>query len=91
MELREEADYRAGRMEKLLDFYGHPGYVAHKVHLFVAYDLEWDPLELEDQEEIRVQTFMLDEALEATHINYRCDPEAALALWLYAGKASRLC
>ncbi len=56
MELREETGYRAGRLEKLLDFYSHPGYIAHKVHLFVAYDLEWDPLELDDQEEIRVQT-----------------------------------
>jgi len=24
------------------------------VHLFVAYDLEWDPLEMEDGEEIRM-------------------------------------
>ena len=40
-ELREETSFRAGRFEKLLDFYSHPGYVAHKVHLLVAYDLEW--------------------------------------------------
>jgi 8-oxo-dGTP pyrophosphatase MutT (NUDIX family) len=42
-ELREETGFRAGKLEKLLDFYSHPGYVAHKVHLLVAYDLEWDP------------------------------------------------
>lgn len=83
-ELREETGYRAGRLEKLLDFYSHPGYIAHKVHLLVAYDLEWDPLDMEDGEEIRVHTFTLDEALAATQIDYRCDPEAALALWLYA-------
>ncbi len=84
-ELREELGYRAGRLEKLLDFYGHPGYMAHKVHVFVARDLEWDPLEMERGEEIQVQTMTLDEALAATQIDYRCDPEAALALWLYAG------
>ncbi len=84
IELREEIGYRAGRLEKLLDFYSHPGYIAHKVHLFVAHDLEWDPLDMEDGEEIRVHTFTLDEALAATKIDYRCDPEAALALWLYA-------
>ncbi len=84
-ELREEIGYRPGRLEKLLDFYSHPGYVAHKVHLVVAHDLEWDPLDMEDGEEIRLHTFTLDEALEATRIDYRCDPEAALALWLYAG------
>lgn len=50
----------------------------------VAYGLGWDPLEMEDGEEIQVHTFTLDEALAATKIVYRCDPEAALALWLYA-------
>jgi 8-oxo-dGTP pyrophosphatase MutT (NUDIX family) len=83
-ELREETGFRAGRFEELLDFYSHPGYIAHKVHLLVAYDLEWDPLEMEDGEEIRVHTFTLEEALGAIRVDYRCDPEAALALWLYA-------
>ena len=86
MELREETGYRAGRIEKLLDIYSHPGYVSHKVHLFVAHDLEWDPLSMENGEEIVVKTFTLDEALAATRCDYRCDPQAALALWLYAGK-----
>ena len=80
----EETGFHAGRFEKLLDLNSHPGYIAHKVHLLVAYDLEWDPLEMDDGEEIRVHTFTLDEALAATREDYRCDPEAALALWLYA-------
>ena len=84
-ELREETGFRADRLEKLLDFYIHPGYVAHKVHLLLASDLEWDPLEMEDGEEIRVHTFTLDEALAATKVDYRCDPEAALAFWVYTG------
>lgn len=86
IELREEIGYRPGRLEKLLDFYSHPGYIAHKVHLMVAYDLEWDPLDMEDGEEILVHTFTLDEALAVTKIDYRCDPEAALALWVYVGR-----
>ena len=40
---------------------------------------------MEDGEEIWVHTFTLDEALAATRVDYRCDPEASLALWLYAG------
>ncbi len=87
-ELREETGFRAGKLEKLQDFYSHPGDIAHKVHLLVAYDLEWDPLEMEDWEEIRVHTFTLDEALAATKVDYRCDPEAALALWIYADNKS---
>jgi hypothetical protein len=85
VELRKEIGYRPDKLEKLLDFYSHPGYTAHKVHLLVAYDLEWDPLEMEDGEEIRAHTFTSDEALAATKKDYRCDPEAVLALWLYAG------
>lgn len=85
--MREETGFRAGRFEKLLDLYSHPGYIAHKVHLLVAYDLEWDPLEMEDGEEIQVHTFTLDEALAATIEDYRCDPEAALALWVYTGRS----
>jgi 8-oxo-dGTP pyrophosphatase MutT (NUDIX family) len=85
-ELREETGYRAGHLEKLLSCYGHPGYVSHRVHLFVASELEWDPLDLEAGEEIRVRTLPLAEALAATRQDYRCDPEAALALWLYAGQ-----
>jgi 8-oxo-dGTP pyrophosphatase MutT (NUDIX family) len=85
IELREELGYRAGKLKKLINFYSHPGYTAHKVHLFVAEELEWDPLEMEEQEEVHVQTLKLEDALAATKIDYRCDPEAALALWLYAG------
>lgn len=50
-----------------------------------AFDLEWDPLDMEDGEEIRVRTFTMEEALVATRVDYRCDPEAALALWLCEG------
>ena len=85
-ELREETGYCPGRLEKLLDFYSHPGYIAHKVHLLVAHDLEWNPLDMEEQEEIRVKTFPLEEALAATKEDYRFDPEASLALWLYRNK-----
>jgi 8-oxo-dGTP pyrophosphatase MutT (NUDIX family) len=86
-ELRQEIGYRAGKLERLLDVHSHPGYVAHKVHLFVGYDLAWDPLEMEAQEEIRVRIYTLQEALAETLIDYRCDPEAALALWVFAHRS----
>ena len=56
------------------------------MHLLVAYGLEWGPLEMDNGEEIWVHTFTLEEALEATQVDYRCDPEAALVLCLYAGE-----
>jgi 8-oxo-dGTP pyrophosphatase MutT (NUDIX family) len=85
-ELRQEIGYRAGQLEKLIEFYSHPGYIFHRVHVFIASDLEWDPLELEPHEEIKVQTYTLKDALNATLEDNRFDPEAALALWLYAKK-----
>jgi ADP-ribose pyrophosphatase len=85
-ELRQETGYRAGTLEKLTDFYSHPGYISHHVHVFVASDLVWNPLEAELHEEIHVQSFTLQEALDATLIDHRYDPEAAFALWVYSQK-----
>ena len=39
---------------------------------------------MEDGEEVKVHTLTLNEALAETEVDYRFDPEAALALWLYA-------
>ena len=89
-ELRQEIGYKTGRLEKLTNFYSHPGYISHHAHVFIAYDLEWDPLEMEVHEEIKVRTYTVKEALEATMIENRCDPEASFALWLYAQKKYNL-
>jgi len=51
---------------------------------FAIYDVEWELLDMENGEEIRVHTLTLDEVLAATREDYRCDPEAGLALWVYA-------
>jgi ADP-ribose pyrophosphatase len=88
-ELRQETGYRAGSIEKILDFHSHPGYVSHHVHAFVASDLEWNPLPIEAHEAIRVRTYTLQEALTETFKDNRCDPEAALVLWLYAQKRGK--
>lgn len=89
-ELRQEIGYKAGKLERLTDFYSHPGYISHHVHILIAHDLEWNPLEIERNEQIQVHTYTLKEALEATMMENRCDPEASLALWLYAQKTYRL-
>jgi 8-oxo-dGTP pyrophosphatase MutT (NUDIX family) len=85
-ELREEAGYRARQFEPLLAINSHPGYVSHHVHLLIASGLEWDPLPGGVHEDIRVLTYRLEDALAETLVDYRCDPEAALALWIYAQK-----
>ena len=84
IELREETGFRAGKFESYLTSTAILAILRIRWHLLVAYELEWDPFEMEDREEIRVYTFTLDEALAATREDYRSDPEAALALWLFA-------
>lgn len=85
-ELRQETGYKAATIEALLQTSSHPGYLSHTVHLFVASGLEWDPLERERHEEIRVRAYPIKEALTETMIDHRFDPEAAFALWMYAQK-----
>jgi 8-oxo-dGTP pyrophosphatase MutT (NUDIX family) len=89
-ELRQETGYKAGKLKKLIEFYGDPGYMFHHIHAFIASGLEWNPLELEMHEEIRVQTYPLQEALDATVDDNRFDPEAAFVLWVYAKKREKL-
>ena len=85
-ELRQETGYRANSIEKFYSLSSHPGYVFHQIEVFVAKDLEWSPLKQERHEEIRVQTYTLQDALAATYLANRYEPESALVLWLYAHK-----
>ena len=56
-ELLEETGYRARRWRKLISFWPSPGYVAEKMHLFLATDLtEGEARPMED-ERIRTRWF----------------------------------
>jgi len=48
------------------------------------FNITWEPLNMGDSGALRIHTFTLDDALEAMREDYRCDSEAALALWLFA-------
>jgi ADP-ribose pyrophosphatase len=49
-ELEEETGYRARRWKKLLTFYSSPGYVAEKMHVYLATGLiQGDPRPMEDE------------------------------------------
>ena len=53
-ELREETGYTAGTVEKLGGFYLAPGYTDEYMHVYVAKELDWDPLVAEDTAEIEL-------------------------------------
>ncbi len=52
-ELIEETGYRAGKIEKLREFFMSPGILNERMHLYLARELEAGPQALEPGEDIR--------------------------------------
>jgi len=59
-ELEEEIGVRAGKMEKLCEFWVSPGFLTERMHLYVASDLTATKQDLEDDELLTVERFSLD-------------------------------
>jgi len=59
-ELEEEIGVRAGKMEKLCEFWVSPGFLTEKMHLYLASDLTATKQDLEDDELLTVERFSLD-------------------------------
>ena len=53
-ELREETGYLPLKIKRLGGFYSTPGYCTEYLHLYLATDFTFDPLEAEDTENIRL-------------------------------------
>jgi len=62
-ELIEETGYRAGRLEKLTEFYTSPGFADELMHVYVATDLVPDEQRLEPGERITVEIVAVADAL----------------------------
>jgi ADP-ribose pyrophosphatase len=63
-ELKEELGYKAGRLEKLSEFFVSPGFCEEKMWLYLATDLTESTQELEADELIEVVRLPLRQALE---------------------------
>lgn len=63
-ELEEEAGHRAGRVERLCEFYTSPGILTELITAFVARDLTKTQQRLTPNEEIAVEPTALTEAME---------------------------
>lgn len=83
-ELREETGYRAGQLRRLISLNGDPvNYLSRKVHVFVATDLAYDPLDPDEGELIRVLPLTVEEAASRILHDYRSHPEVIAAVLLY--------
>jgi ADP-ribose pyrophosphatase len=63
-ELAEETGYRAGRLERLTEFWMSPGILRERMHLFLATELTAGPTALEADERIEPLLLPWREALE---------------------------
>ena len=62
-EVREETGMAAGKLEPMGGFYLVPGYSTEYMHVYLATDLRYDPLEADADEFLTVERFPLKEAL----------------------------
>jgi ADP-ribose pyrophosphatase len=80
-ELREETGQRAGRLERLADFYASPGFCDELMHLFLATELEPSPLAPDSDENLEVVPIPLVEALALVERGEIRDAKTIVGLW----------
>ena len=81
-EVREETGMSAGILEKVGEFYLVPGYSTEIMHLYLASDLQIDPLPGDDDEFITVEAIPLDDLPELISQGVLQDAKSLAALFL---------
>ena len=82
-ELIEETGYRAGRMEKLSEFFMSPGILHERMHLFLATELERGNSALEQGEEIVTEVVDWNTAMKMVENGEIHDAKTLVGLLLY--------
>jgi ADP-ribose pyrophosphatase len=87
-EMVEETGYRVGACTALTSFYTSPGFTTEFMHLFKATGLA-PGRATEEADQIEVQLYPLDRALEAVETGEISDAKSILALLLHARNEGR--
>ena len=82
-ELAEETGYTAGRLKSIGNFFTSPGILSEKMFAYAAYDLEKGEQNLDEGEEIEVETVKFDEALRMIQGGQIHDGKTIAALLMY--------
>lgn len=85
-ELEEEIGVRAGKIEKLTEFYVSPGFLGEKMHVFLATDLQASEQNLEEDELIAVERIPLEKAVEMVFSGEIEDAKTMLGLMQTAAR-----
>ena len=83
-ELREETGQRAQSLRRLAGFYVAPGYSSEYIDVFVAEGLSDDRLEADEDEDLAVELYTLDEALGLIDSGAIEDAKSIIGLLAYA-------
>jgi len=81
-EIREETGFAASKLEKIGEFYLAPGYSTEFMVVFLAMDLEYDPLEADSDEFLQVVKIPVVEAVEMAERGEVPDAKSLAALLL---------
>lgn len=63
-EVEEEIGVRAGKIEKLTEFYVSPGFLTEKMHVFLATELQETAQNLDDDEFLSIEKYSFAELFE---------------------------
>lgn len=84
-EVEEEIGMRAGKIEKLTEFYVSPGFLNEKMHLFLATDLTESAQNLDEDEIVSIEKLSFSEAFEKIASNEIEDAKTMIGL-IFAAK-----
>jgi ADP-ribose pyrophosphatase len=81
-EIREETGFAADKLEKIGAFYLAPGYSTEFMHVYLAQELRYDPLEADADEFLSVETISFEKALQMVEKGEIPDAKSLAALLL---------
>lgn len=90
-ELEEEVGHRAGRVERLCEFYTSPGILTELITAFVAHDLTKTQQRLTPNEEIAVEPATLADAMNMIRAGKIIDGKTIITLmwWTHVARTGR--
>jgi ADP-ribose pyrophosphatase len=84
--MEQETGFRAGRIEKLAEFYTTPGFCEEKLHVYLATDLATSTQALDHDELVEVVYLPLAEAAQMAESGGIEDSKTIIALLLAVKK-----
>ena len=81
-EIREETGFAADNIEKIGDFFLAPGYSTEFMHVYLARELRYDPLEADEDEFLSVEKLSFAEAIQMAERGEMPDAKSLAAMLL---------